>query len=46
MGIRTTGSEFFEEQVCLVMSICIEEGDSLKYVTKQIVCETDATCLD
>ena len=34
IGIRTTGSEFIEKEVCLLMLICIEEGDGLKYVMK------------
>jgi hypothetical protein len=46
VGIRTTGSEFFNEQVCLVTLICIEEGDGLKRVMKRRVCEATVTYLD
>jgi hypothetical protein len=47
IGIRTTGSEFFEEQVCLVMLICTEERDGLKCMMKQrIVCKATVTYLD
>lgn len=44
--IRTTGSEFFEEQVCLFMLIRIEECDGLKYAMRQRVCEATVTNLD
>jgi hypothetical protein len=33
VGIWTTSNEFFEEQVCLMVLICIKERDGLKYVT-------------
>jgi hypothetical protein len=31
VGIWATGNKFFEEQVCLAVLTCIEEGDGLKY---------------
>jgi len=46
IGIRTTISEFFEEQVCLVILVCIEESNRLKYRMKQIVCKASVTHLD
>jgi hypothetical protein len=46
VGIRTIGSEFFEEQVSLVILICIEERDGLKYVMKQRVYDAALTYLD
>jgi hypothetical protein len=46
VGIRTTGSEFFEEQVSLVVLICIEERDGLKYVMKRKVYDAAMTYLD
>jgi hypothetical protein len=37
IGIRTTDSEFFEEQGCLVTLFCIKESDGLRYVMKRRV---------
>jgi hypothetical protein len=41
-----TTSKFFEEQVCLIMLICIEERNGLKYEMKEGACDTTATYLD
>jgi hypothetical protein len=41
IGIRTSGSEFFDEQHCFLVLICVEECDGLKYRMKQRVCETE-----
>lgn len=46
ISIQTSGSKFFEEQVCLVVLICIEEHDDLKYGMKQSVCKANVTYFD
>jgi hypothetical protein len=44
--IRTTSSEFLEEQVRLIILTCIEQCDGLKYAMRQRVCEAAVTYLD
>jgi hypothetical protein len=46
IGIWTTGSEFFEEQHCLVILICIKKRDGLKYAMRQRVYEATVAYLD
>jgi hypothetical protein len=41
IGIWTSGSQLFDEQHCFLVLICIEEGDDLKHIMKQRICETD-----
>jgi hypothetical protein len=43
VGIRTTGSELLEEHACLVMLICIEKRDGLKYAMRGTLCEANVT---
>jgi hypothetical protein len=46
INIRTSGAEFFDEQHCFLMLICIEEGNGLSYAMKQRICEKNSTYLD
>jgi hypothetical protein len=46
ISLWTTGCEFFEEQVCFIVFICIEEGDGLKYVMKRKSYEANVAYLN
>jgi hypothetical protein len=46
IDIRKSGGEFFDEQHCLLVLICIEEGNGLKHAMKQRISERNSTYLD